>query len=383
MTRVDVNPRMIDWASERSGLGLGELERRFKALPQWRAGDKSPTLRQLEAFAKATLTPLGLLLLDEPPREPLPIPDFRTVGSRPLRRVTAPLLETIHLMQRRQEWLREYFEDIGAEPLAFVGSMTPGANPDAVAASIRDAVGMGPRWTREHPTWEAALLGLRRAAESLRIMVVINGCVGNNTHRTLDPADFRGFVFADSMAPLIFINGADWKAAQMFTLAHELAHLWIGRGAVFNLEQLQPGAESVERFCNQVAAEVLMPAEQLLRTWPRAKREEAPYRFLARHFKVSQVVAARRAFDLGLIEPAEYQALWQSWVNQGLGKRRQDSSGGDFHRSQVTRVGHLFGQMVVRAAREGRILYQDAYRLTGLHGSNFERFSTELGFGPQ
>lgn len=384
MKRIEVNPRLIDWACERSGMSLATLEKRFKSLPQWRSGEKSPTMRQLEDFAAATLTPLGALLLDEPPDETLPVPDFRTVGDHPLRRLTAPLLETIHQMRRRQDWLREYLEENGADPLAFVGSVTPEADPNIVAGMIREELGMNRGWASDHSTWEDALRGLRRAIESLRVVVVINGCVGNNTHAKLDPDEFRGFVLSDPVAPLIFVNGADWKSAQMFTLAHELAHLWIGQGAVFNLDNLQPGGAPVERFCNSVAAEMLVAASELVAVWPKANRAENPFQFLARHFKVSQVVAARRALDLGLIERTQFFGFLQAWkVHEAELRRklREKGSGGDFYTGQATRVGILFGQMVVRAAREGRILYQEAYRLTGLHGSTFDRFSAELGLG--
>lgn len=387
MSRIKVNPKVIEWACERSGKSLAALEESFKSLPLWRTGEKLPTLKQLESFAGATLTPLGALLLDEPPTEKLPVPDFRTVGDRQVRRLTAPLLETIYLMQRRQEWLREYLKELGAEPLPFVGSVTPEADPDAVAGMIREALGMNLGWAAEHSTWEEALLGLRRAAEALRIMVVINGCVGNNTHAPLDPKDFRGFVLSDRMAPLIFINGADWNSAQMFTLAHELAHLWVGRGAVFNLENLQPSNDAVEKFCNHVAAEVLVPEAELRAVWPKAVRDGQEFRFVARHFKVSQVVAARRALDLGLINRGAFFTFLKSWGDdEAEAKRKQkekqkeQESGLNFYKTQGKKIGHLFGGMVVRAAREGRILYQDAYRLTGLHGSTFDRFSTAMGF---
>jgi Zn-dependent peptidase ImmA (M78 family) len=74
----------------------------------------------------------------------------------------------------------------------------------------------------------------------------------NNNTRKLDPEEFRGFVLSDRYAPLIFVNGADFKSAQMFTLAHELAHLWLGRDGVFDLQDLQPGNSDVERFCTQL-----------------------------------------------------------------------------------------------------------------------------------
>jgi Zn-dependent peptidase ImmA (M78 family) len=111
-----------------------------------------------------------------------------------------------------------------------------------------------------------------RATDGSGILVVMNGVVGNNTRRKLDPQEFRGFVLCDRHAPLILINGADFKSAQMFTLAHELAHGWVNRDALFNLPDLDPGSSEVERFCNRGAAEVLIPTRELETVWPEVAR---------------------------------------------------------------------------------------------------------------
>lgn len=379
MTRVAVKPELIEWACRRSGIDVGKLEARFTGLPLWRTGEKMPTMKQLEEFAAATLTPLGALLLTEPPMETLPVPDFRTVGSRSVRRITAPLIETILQMQRRQDWLREYLEETGAEPLAFVGSAAGVADPVRVASQVRQALGIGPGWAARHRNWEAALTGLRQAAERLRIVVVINGCVGNNTSHPLDPEDFRGFVLPDRMAPLVFVNGADAKAAQMFTLAHELAHLWTGAGAVVGLDRLEPSASAAEAHCNRIAAELLVPARELREVWPEASLATNPLGEVSRRFRVSVLVAARRALDLGLIGKAQFADVWSRTSQRTKGDRQ----GGDFYNSQNTRVGRVFGEMVVRAAREGTLQYQEAYRLTGLHGKSFEEYSTRLAGAPR
>ena len=105
-------------------------------------------------------------------------------------------------------------------------------------------LGLERNWAQTQQTWTTALETLRHAIDAVGVVVVTNGVVGNNTHRKLDPGEFRGFVLVDQHAPLVFVNGADSKAAQMFTLVHELAHLWFGQSAVFDLRELQPSAES-------------------------------------------------------------------------------------------------------------------------------------------
>lgn len=382
MSRVVLNKSLISWAVDRSRVDKAALVARFPKLPQWESGELQPTFKQLEAFAKATLTPFGAFFLPAPPDEKLPVPDFRTMRDTRPRRPSAALLETIYQMQRRQEWMREYLLEEGVDPLPFIGTVTMESSPLAAAESIRRTLGMEDGWAELHPTWSNALLGLRRAVEETGVLVVINGVLGNNTHQSLDPEEFRGFVLCDRHAPLIFINGADFKSAQMFTLAHELAHLWLGKDGVFNLPDLQASEDETEKFCNRVAAEVLVPSRELEACWPQVKTASDPFNALARRFKVSEIVAARRVLDQGLISRERFYAFLKAYRDNERRKAARKSPGGHFYRTQDVRIGHRFGSAVVRAARSGRLLYQDAYRLTGLYGRTFDQFAQQLGLNP-
>lgn len=383
MSRVDVKPELFRWARGRARLDAAALVERFPKYEQWESGEAQPTLKQLEQVARKTMTPFGYFFLPEPPDETLPIPDFRTLRDQPMGRPSPNLIETIHTMQRRQDWMRDYLLDAGADPLGFIGSVTLESSPLDAARRIREALGLLDGWAQEHSTWTAALLGLRRAAEAAGILVMINGVVGNNVTRKLDPEEFRGFVLCDKFAPLVFLNGADYKSAQMFTLAHELAHLWLGRDGVFNLPEFQPGNSDVERLCNRVAAEVLISEEELRECWPAVSRQPEPYQELARRFKVSPLVGARRALDLGFIERAGFLRFFNAYQDD---ERRKSAvkkpSGGNFYATQDVRIGRRFGLAIVQAAREGKLLYRDAYRLTGLSGHTFDRFAKSLAGGP-
>ncbi len=380
MNRVVVRPELIRWARERSGLKADALTERFPKFAAWETGEAQPTLRQLEDLAKKTLTPLGYFFLPEPPEDKLPIPDLRTVKDKPLRRPSPNLLETVQIMQRRQAWMREFLIEQGAKPLPFVTSVTLKTDPTEVAANIRAVLGRQGEWARHHPTWTDALRALREAIDEAGILVAINGVVGNNGHRKLDPNEFRGFILTDDFAPLVFINGADAKAAQMFTLAHELGYLWLGRGGVFNLEALQPADDEVEKFCNRVAAEFLIPAHVLNACWAAAAQTEEPFQTLASRFKVSPIVAARRALDLGLIDKGYFFEFDEAYQEDDRRKISQRPSGGDFYATQDVRLGRRFASAVVRAVKEGRLLYRDAFHLTGLSGETFDKYAQALGF---
>jgi Zn-dependent peptidase ImmA (M78 family) len=379
MSKVAVKSNLITWARERSGVPGSALRKRFPKFQEWERGEAQPTLRQLEAFAKTTSTPLGYFFLPNPPEERLPIPDFRTVPGAQAQRPSPNLLETIQTMQLRQGWMREFLIEEGEEPLPFVGCVGLQDDANVVAARIRETLSLPGNWARVQSTWTEALKTLRETIETIGILVMVNGIVGNNTRRKLDANEFRGFVLVDDYAPLVFVNGADAKAAQMFTLAHELAHLWLGRGGVFNFENLQPVSNEVELFCNGVAAELLIPAEFMRQIWTAAEQVDEPFQFLAREFKVSPLVAARRALDLRLIPRQEFFDFYQRYQEDERRHIRK-SSGGDFYATQGMRIGERFASAVVRAVKEGRLPYRDAYRLTGLHGKTFDRYAESLGF---
>jgi Zn-dependent peptidase ImmA (M78 family) len=383
MATIALQPDVLRWARERAGLDVAALAKKVGTRPEkvqvWeRTGELA--FGQVEKLAHHTHTPIGHLFLKRPLTDTLPIPDFRTLGDRPVGAPSPDLLETIQHMQQRQAWMREELIDADHEPLSFVGSVSLKANPESAAAEIRRHLGLATDWAKEFSSWEDARVELRRYVEAAGILIFINGVVGNNGHRKLDPEEFRGFALTDDHAPLIFINGSDAKSAQMFTIAHELAHVWIGQDGVSNFDALQSGSAKVEQFCNRAAAEFLVPARDLHLIWPEAAVEADPYRLLAKRFKVSPIVAARRALDLGLIERDAFHAFYRAYL--AVERRKQDSkeSGGDFYKTQNVRVGERFGRAVIRAAREGRLLYRDAFQLVGMSGATYDKYARSLGF---
>ena len=357
---------------------VAHLTARIPQLSAWVRRERQPTLKQLEKLAKATHTPLGYLFLPEPPEERLPVPDYRTVADADRGRPSPDLLDTLYTMRRRQEWLRESLIENGTEPLAIVGSARLADGPDAVGREMRRTLGLDGGWAAGVRTWRDAVSELRRAVEQLGVMAVINGVVGNNTHRRLSVGEFRGFALTDPYAPLIFVNGADAKSAQMFTLAHELAHIWLGTEGLSGFEALLPGGSDVEDWCNRAAAELLAPARELRVCWREVKREANPFAELARTFKVSPVVAARRALDLNLLGRSAFVDFYKGYVSREH-KAGTKATGGDFYNNQNTRVGELFGGQVLRAAMEGRIGFKKAYDLTGLRGGTFQKYAKRLG----
>jgi len=380
MNTVPASIPVLRWAAERAWLSDATLESRFRKWPLWLTGETQPTLRQLESFARLTHTPIGYFFLPEPPELTLPVPDFRTLRDETLAEPSSALLDTLYLCQQRQEWFRDYARMHGFSRLAYVGSATVADRPELVAEAMRQSLALSIADRQQLPTWTDALRQLIAKAEEAGILVMASSIVGSNSHRKLEVAEFRGFALADDLAPLVFLNGADSKAAQMFTLAHELAHIWLGESGVSDPEAGSVPGQQIERWCNRVAAELLVPLEDLRE----AHQPDAPVakeiQRLARLFKVSTLVALRRLFDAGFIDQA---TLWRSYrqeVERIRGLDRGGSGGGDFYRTLGARTGKLFARAILSSTLEGQTLFQDAFRMLGVRKtSTFYEAARELG----
>ncbi len=378
MNRVAVRPEMLRWARERARRDERELVDKFPNIPAWEAGTTQPTLKQLEAFARTTHVPVGYLFLTEPPDEAIPIPDFRTIAGASIGRPSPNLLDTLYLCQQRQDWYREDARILGARPLPFVGSVRTSDDTGLAASAIREALGFDVDARRRIPTWTEALRQFIAQADALGILVMVSGVVGSNTSRKLDPQEFRGFALADELAPLVFVNGADSKAAQMFTLAHEIAHLWLGQSALSDAEASVAPSRGVERWCNQVAAEVLVPEAVFTSALDRRARPAPEAQRLARHFKVSTLVVLRRMNDVGWLTGDAYWAAYNAEVAR-LGAVRP-GGGGDFYLTLGARTSKRFARAVVVSTLEGRSSYTEAFRLLGLRKmSTFRDLGENLG----
>jgi Zn-dependent peptidase ImmA (M78 family) len=374
--RVDVNPALLTWARKRAGFTVAALERRFPKLEEWELGERAPTRKQLDAFARATHVPTDWLFLDVPPKERVPIPDRRALSEDVERRPSPDLLETIARCRQRQEWYRSFARRSREPRVGVVGSLSADDDVVDAAAAMREALDFelghrGPNYTR-------AIRVLSENAEDLGILVMVNGVVGSNTRRKLDPLEFRGFALADPAAPVVFVNGADTKAVQIFTLAHELAHIWLGSTALSDADLVaRPKARS-ERWCAAVAGEFLVPTDELEAVHDPEREVTSELERLARRFKVSTLVALRRVHDFGSLGPDEYEdelARERRRVLEAQ-RKRAGRGGGNFYNTQPVRVSKRFARAIIGSALEGGTPSTDACEMLGFRKESTLR---ELG----
>jgi Zn-dependent peptidase ImmA (M78 family)/transcriptional regulator with XRE-family HTH domain len=377
--KAAVTPNLLSWARRRRGVDASVLAKKLGVSPEavaaWERGDQMPTFPQARRFARALYIPFGYLYLREPPVERVPLADFRTAD--PTRVETSPdLLDLLHDVLGKQQWLREYRESEGASGLRFVGRFATDS-ATAVAGDIRATLNVdGAR--RRAADGEGFLRNLVRNAEGAGISVMRSGVVGGNNYRSLSKDEFRGFSISDHVAPLVFINVHDFKGAQIFTLAHELAHIWTGKGGISNPDyglQSELQEDSVERFCNSVAAETLVPSDDFRSRWISGSMSlEENLESLRKHYKVSSMVVLRQALDSGLIAVPEYRRRYAQLVMHAetaeaarkAAREAADKQDGNFYPTLVSRNGRAFTEAVVSSAAQGATLSSEAAHLLGV-----------------
>ena len=288
MTRPQVKPELFRWARQRAGFELAQLSRRFPSLGRWESGQRRASQKSVERFARAVHVPVEYLYLAEPPVERLPIPDRRAASNELLGRLSPDLLESVDVCLARQAWYRGHRELVAAAdgPREMVGSVNARSEVVEAAAAIRQALGVSLETQRKPPTWVDGLRKLTERIEALGVLVMSSSVVLNNNRRRLRPEEFRGFTLSDRLAPLLFVNAAATKAEQMFTLAHQLAHVWLGQSGVCDAQVTAVPDKEAERWCDRVALELLVPLEAF-RAQQRAGAEQRDEVIrLVRRFKV-------------------------------------------------------------------------------------------------
>lgn len=266
---VAVKPEILVWARETAGLELKEAARKIysdsgksSAVEKLRAleqGERELTRKQLFKLAKSYHQPLLVFYLPQPPVPDEPLEDFRTPPLQGFdRKGEARLGLLIRDIKASQSIVRALLEDEKAAICDFIGSTRLDLGVTQVARTITERIGFDLAEFRGKGSARDAFSYLRERLESVGLYVLLASDLGS--HQTTIPADiFRGFALADPFAPYIVINRQDAKSAWSFTALHEAAHLWLGKSAISDAFS----EFKVERFCNRVAATILLPESEL------------------------------------------------------------------------------------------------------------------------
>lgn len=381
---VDVSPDVLSWAEEVSSTNPDQLRTRFKRWDAWLSGDARPTIKQVEQIASATGVPFGYLLLPRPPQLRLPIADFREGVDANLRdsSPSANLLAVVNQSLSRQAWYREYAVTNDLPTVSVVGTGRSRTSVE-VASDIREHLNFEVSQRKgDHSDTRKALL---RGFENLGGLSVATSMVGNNRYRQLDPDEFRGFSLVDDYAPLIFVNAAQTLNGQIFTLAHELGHIWLGQSGISNEDTSYTPSSNIERWCNQVASEVLVPQDDLVPRLANIEGEltdSATLDRLAHVYRCGTLVVLLAMRRDGVVNPDRFEFEYDRELRRLrlLSKTEKVSGGGNHYSNQPFRVGDRLSRALISDALEGNTPISEALSLMSMKSlSTFDEYARRLG----
>ena len=372
--QVNFNINILNQLVEQQPDKVDGITNKFPKFNEWKEDIKKPTFNQLSGLANYFNIPFGYFFLDKIPVKKYPIPHYRSLNGRAFN-PSSELLDTIETLQQRQGWAKDILAEYKS-PLTFANSLSIKTKIEEAAQKIRDVLKLQINWTmvEDLANWKDAFRLLINRAEEAGIFVVVNGVVDNNPTRKLNIKEFRGFVLYDNYAPFIFINGTDFISGRIFTLIHEIVHILIGKSASFDFENLVPAHNEIEEFCDAVTAEFLVPKVIILKEF---ERVGSNYDALARTFKVSRIVIARRLLDFNKITKSEFIRAYNSFRINDSEITVSKEPGGNFYNTSPYRISREFFNLVYNSVKQNKILYRDAFKLTGLKPSSFDGYIKE------
>lgn len=371
-----VKPALLVWARENAGLTIEQAAKGVTKdqanLAAWERGDDQPSIPQLRKLATKYKRPLAVFYLAEPPRDFLPLRDFRRLPGEIAGLVSPNLRAEIRFAQERRELGLELYDELAQPPPTFTLRATTRRDPEDLGAEIRSFLEVT---YGQQSAWRDP----RLAYNAWRALIEAKGVLVFQASR-IALKEMRGFVIADDRLPVIAINAKDHYNARTFSLMHELAHLVLRVSGIsdfseFNDDELRsPEEREIEVYCNQVAAGLLMPSKLFLAepvvagktsstTWTNEELDT-----LARIYAVSSEAALRRLLTLGRTTQQFYHTKRAEFLERYrlLAAQKKPGHAPAPHIAALGRLGQSYSRLVLQNYYEKRITLSSASSYLGL-----------------
>ncbi len=384
-----ITAKVFKWARESAKMteeiAASKVAVSIDKFKDWETGEDYPTIRQAQTLAKAYRRPFALFFLPDVPKDFQPLQDFRKIGSKEL---STSSIFIIREIQQKQAWISEVNEDNNENIVPFIGKFTIKDNPVLVAKDILATLNINPlNYKSNNPIIEWI-----DKAESNGIFISRTSFI--HSRLKLDSNEIQGFAIADDFAPFVFINSDDWNAPQLFTLVHELSHLWIAETGISN--DVEPSIKKagdynpIELFCNEVAANALMPMEFIDSLDSKAFNNAKEVFENAKIIGVSSFALLVRALNLNIISLSAYKQLkhiadieYNEFLKREEAKKikqkeKEKRGGPNYFLLQLNRNSRLFTQTVLDAFRGGVIEPSMASNLLNVQVNKFPKLEAQI-----
>jgi Zn-dependent peptidase ImmA (M78 family)/transcriptional regulator with XRE-family HTH domain len=365
-----LNPTILKWARERSGYSLEQaaelIDKKPETVLEWEGGTGAPTYVQLEKLAyKIYKRPLALFFFPEPPEEPGPAQEFRTLPDFEI----DDLQPDTRLKVRQALALQISLSELanGANPSERVITrdmeIDPERSPAIAAQEVREYLQVSPAGQTSWKTMDEALKTWRSAVEDGGVFVFKD---------TFKQREVSGFSLLDDEFPLIYVNNSTSKSRQIFTILHELAHLLVNTGGMTLRDDSFIGAlpgndRRIEVFCNAFAAHVLVPQSDFKKQ--DLTTEDDNILQLARRYKVSREVILRRLLEMDLVSQKTYAKKVARWA-QDYFANAPDDGGGNYYLNQAAYLSDRYMEMAFGRYYQGRLSLEELAGYLNIRASN-------------
>lgn len=391
-----VNPQILVWARESAGFDVATASKKLaltdsktssaiEKLHTYEVGQRAPSRPLLVRMAKQYRRPLLTFYLSEPPRAGNRGEDFRTLTQAVEPSQNALVDALVRNVRARQEIVKDALVSAqDREALQFVGSYEFDRGIEGLVESIQQSIGLDREQYRQFRTQAEAFKYLRTCVEETGVFTLLLGNLGSY-HTNLSTEVFRGFALSDNIAPFVVINDQDAKAAWSVTLLHEVAHLWLGETGISGGTY----ERSVEKFCNEVASEILVPEVELRARFDydaltdRNSSIDA-IDFLASSWKVSSRLLAFRLLRQSAINRQQFEQLgkffferWEAERTKQKAKDRSSDGGPSYYKLKRHRVGTALLNASERLLRSGELSTTRAATVLGVRALKVEKMFNE------
>ncbi len=383
---LPINPQLLSWARQESGFELFRVAKRLNVklerLEAWEAGERQPTLRQVEQLAHFFHRPLSIFFLPRPP-ELVPLAaEYRRLPDVVPGHESPELRLALRQMLTRRENALNLMGELGEPVPTFALIARLNESPIEVGARLRAAAKLPVDEQRDWPNEWRAWAAWRTAVENLGVLVFQFGKVALT--------ELRGLALLRTPLPVVGINSKEIPEARCFTVLHEVVHLMLSAGheELPAIQENRSGEDwdNVERFAEIAASHALVP-EQALRAEIAALGLASSAwdidstRQLARRFRITSLAMATRLRESGFMTWARYRAWREEWDAYVATLPKRSGGFATPVAKAIGRNGRPFAQLVLEALSANRITSVTAARYLELKFEHFDKLRTAVRDG--
>ncbi|MEI0747931.1 ImmA/IrrE family metallo-endopeptidase [Brachyspira pulli] len=375
--KVKINNEVLKWARESVNLSIDEVIDKIKMktftkddLVKFENGEQLPDLNLAKKLSKLYGISFAVLYMTSIPKNIQPkINDFRQLDSKLSRNAIFLMRKLIN----HQEWVKSYLVSNNAKELDFVGTISINSKIEDTIYKIKNVLNIEINFNKDS---KYNFDNIKELLENNNIFVSVGNSYNFNHLSSVEVKEIRGFAIADKIAPFIFVNSSDTDNAKLFTLIHELVHIFIGETGISNISFTNINKQNeIEKYCNKVTSEILLPENIFNDYWNKSTNEniEEKISFISSKLPVSKLAILVKARSFGYVEENIFNKLFSKFSNIKLKNKILNGQPNPYYiiRNLNTK---RFSNYVLDAYYDNNITLKDTCNLLSIKPYKLEKY---------